>query len=247
MHARNQANTPPLPPVVILCGGAGTRLRAEVPSLPKPLVEVGGRPILWHVAQIYLAQGFREFLLLTGFRAEAIERFVAGERWPQDASIRCLSTGADTPTGGRLRQAAAELPEGTVCVTYADGVADVDLAGLVTEHRNSEARGTMTVVRPELPFGVAELNGDGVVAGFDEKPRSEHWINAGFFCFEREVLAGLAPDSTLEREPLAKLAASGQLRAFHHEGFWRCMDTYKDAVTLNTLWASGDAPWKLWA
>jgi glucose-1-phosphate cytidylyltransferase len=238
--------SPPLPPVAILCGGAGTRLREHAPSIPKPLVEIGGRPILWHVIRLYLAHGFSDVLLLTGFRAEAIERFALAEHWPGGVSVRCLSTGDKTPTGGRLRQAATAVSSDTVCVSYADGLADIDLGQLVAYHRRHSAAATLTVVKPELPFGVAELNGDGVVRGFKEKPRCEHWVNAGFFCFESEVLDELDPNSTLEREPLAQLAAAGQLRAFHHGGFWRCMDTYKDAVALNELWASGRAPWQVW-
>jgi glucose-1-phosphate cytidylyltransferase len=237
----------PLPPVVILCGGAGTRLREHAPSIPKPLVEIGGKPILWHVIQIYVAQGFTDVLLLTGFRGELIERFVSDESWPRAVTMRCLETGVETPTGGRLRQASEVLGPGTICVTYADGVADIDLHRLLADHGLQRAPATMTVVRPEMPFGVAELNGDGTVRGFQEKPRSEYWINGGFFCFEREVLEQLHRESALEREPLARLAASGGLRAFRHEGFWACMDTYKDAVALNELWAAGQAPWKLWS
>jgi glucose-1-phosphate cytidylyltransferase len=231
---------------VILCGGAGTRLREHTQSIPKPLVEIGGRPILWHVMQIYLAQGFADFLLLTGFKAELIEQFAGAETWPSGAHVRCLETGVDSQTGERLRLAAAILGEETVCVTYADGLADIDLQALVAHHRAHGRRATMTVVRPQLQFGVAELNGDGTIRGFVEKPRSEHWINGGFFCFEPDVLAQIEPGSVLEREPLERLAATGELQAFHHEGFWECMDTYKDAVQLNELWASGRAPWKLW-
>jgi glucose-1-phosphate cytidylyltransferase len=200
------------------------------------------------VIQIYIAQGFSDFLLLTGFRAELIEDFVDAETWPGAARMRCIETGTDTPTGGRLRRAAEMLGgEGTVCVTYADGVADIDLRSLLDHHREHGAPATVTVVRPELPFGVAELNGDGTVRTFQEKPRSEHWINGGFFCFEPSVLRSLGADEVLEREPLERLAASGQLQAFRHEGFWGCMDTYKDAVALNELWARGRAPWKLWS
>lgn len=241
-------NPPVLPTVAILCGGAGTRLREHTQSIPKPLVEIGGRPILWHVIHIYLAQGFSDFHLLTGFRAELIEEFVQAEPWPDGVRMRCVETGADTPTGGRLRRAGEALDgEQTVCVTYADGVADIDLLRLLDHHHEHDAAATMTVVRPELPFGVAELNGDGTVRAFQEKPRSDHWINGGFFCFEPEVLRSLRPDEVLERQPLERLAATGQLRAFRHEGFWGCMDTYKDAVALNELWASGRAPWKLWS
>jgi glucose-1-phosphate cytidylyltransferase len=212
-------------------------------------VEIGGRPILWHVLQIYLAQGFDRFLLLTGYLGEQVERFVAAQAWPSGAEIRCLATGEDTPTGGRVHRAAEALDGRAFSLGYGDGVADIDLAALLdahAEHAEQGAAATMTVVRPRLPFGVAHLNGDGVVRGFSEKPRSEQWINGGFFCFEPAVLALLGPDSVLEREPLERLAAAGDLRAFRHEGFWECMDTYKDAVALNDLWASGAAPWKRW-
>jgi glucose-1-phosphate cytidylyltransferase len=238
------------PAVVILCGGRGTRLQEHTRSIPKPMVEIGGRPILWHVLQIYLAQGFRRFLLLTGYLGEQVERFAASEPWPPDAEIRCLATGEDTPTGGRLHRAAEALGDQPFCLTYGDGVADIDLGALLAAHAENADQGaaaTMTVVQPRLPFGVAHLNGDGVVRGFTEKPRSEQWINGGFFCFEPAVFNVLAPDSVLEREPLEQLAAAGDLRAFRHDGFWECMDTYKDAVALNDLWASGAAPWKRWS
>jgi glucose-1-phosphate cytidylyltransferase len=221
-------------------------LQERTRSIPKPLVEIGGRPILWHVMQIYLAHGFRSFVLCTGYREEMIEAFAAAEAWPEGTDIRCLPTGEDTPTGGRMRQAAETL-DGSFCATYADGVADVDLQAVLAFHRDHGATATMTVVRPELQFGVAKLNGDGVVRGFVEKPRSEHWINGGFFCFEPAVIDVLADDSVLEREPLERLAERGDLRAYRHEGFWDCMDTYKDAVLLNDLWVQDRAPWKLWS
>ena len=236
-----------LPSVVILCGGRGTRLQERTQSIPKPLVEIGGRPILWHVMQIYLAQGFRRFVLCTGYRAEMIEEFAASEDWPSGAAIRCLPTGLDTPTGGRVLQAARALEGESLCATYADGVADIDLEAVLAFHRDHGATATMTVVRPELQFGVAKLDGDGVVRGFVEKPRSEHWINGGFFCFEPGIADVLSEDSVLEREPLELLAARGELRAYRHEGFWDCMDTYKDAVLLDDLWTQERAPWKLWS
>lgn len=234
------------PPVVILCGGRGTRLQERTQLIPKPLVEIGGRPIVWHVIQIYLAHGFTRFMLLTGYRQDQIEAFVRSEPWPLDAEVRCVATGEDTATGGRLYRAACLLDGGDCCVTYADGVADVDLGAQLSYHAEHGASATMTVVRPRLPFGVAELNGDGVVEGFVEKPRSEHWVNGGFFCFSAAALELLTPDCVLEREPLERMAAGGQLRAFRHAGFWACMDTHKDAVELGDLWAQGRAPWKLW-
>jgi len=232
--------------VVILCGGRGTRLQERTESIPKPLVEIGNRPILWHVIQIYAAQGFRHFWLCTGYRAETIEDFISSEPWPSGVEIECLETGVDTPTGGRIHRLRDRLGERSFCVTYADGVADVDLDELVAFHREHGALGTMTVVRPLLPFGITELDGDGTVLGFHEKPRSDHWINGGFFCFEPGVFDYLSESSVLEREPLERLAAAGQLRAYRHTGFWECMDTYKDAVQLNDLWAGERPPWKLW-
>ncbi len=210
---------------------------------PKPLIEVGGRPILWHVISMYLAHGFRRFLLLTGYRAEQVEAFAAGERWPRGVSVTCLDTGLDTPTGERVRLAAPLLEEDRFCLAYADGVADIDLTRLIDYHRAHGQTATMAVVQPQLPFGVARLNGDGSVLGFTEKPRSELWVNAGFFCLSEPTLDVLEPGSVLEREPLERLAGAGQLRAFRHEGFWECMDTYKDWITLNELWDSGLAPW----
>lgn len=230
------------PPVLILSGGRGTRLREQTDSLPKPLVEVGGKPLIWHVIQIYARQGFTRFFPLTGYLGEQIEEFVEGEVWPEGVSVSCLETGLDTPTGGRIAAASGQV-EGTFCATYADGVADLDLDALLDFHRSSGRVATMTAVRPDLQWGVAEIDPAGEVTGFIEKPRSEHWINGGFFCFEPAVFDWLESDSVLEREPLESLAAAGQLGAFRHEGFWDCCDTYKDLVTLNDLWAGGEARW----
>jgi glucose-1-phosphate cytidylyltransferase len=230
--------------VVILCGGRGTRLQERTQSIPKPLVEIGGRPIVWHVIQIYAAQGFRSFVLCTGYKGELIERFAAAQTWGEGVKVRCLDTGVDTPTGGRVLRAARALGAVPFCATYADGVADVDLHALLAAHRAHGDLATMTVVRPELQFGVAQIEADGRVRGFREKPRAADWVNGGFFCFEPGVVEQLAEDSVLEREPLERLAAAGQLHAFRHAGFWDCMDTYKDAVLLNDLWEQGLAPWR---
>src|SRR3954447_22993192 len=233
------------PPVVILCGGRGTRLRERTESVPKALVEIGGGPILWHVIQIYASHGFDRFLLATGYMGEAVQEFAAAERWPQGVRVECVETGLDTPTGGRVAALDERLGNETFCVTYADGVADIDLGALLEFHREQRASATVTVVRPNLQWGVTELDGDAV-AGFVEKPRSEHWVNGGFFCFEPGVFDYLGADSTLEREPLERLAAAGELHAHRHKGFWDCMDTYKDAVTLDDLWRGGEPPWKAW-
>jgi glucose-1-phosphate cytidylyltransferase len=231
------------PPVVILCGGRGTRLRERTETVPKALVEIGGRPIVWHVIGIYAAQGFERFLLAMGYLGEAIEEFVAGESWQGGVEVECVDTGLDTPTGGRIARLGERLKGETFCATYADGVADIDLDALLTRHRAQGVLGTVTVVQPHLQWGVAEIGADDKVEGFVEKPRSEHWINGGFFCFEPGALDYIGADSVLEREPLKRLAGGGQLGAYRHEGFWDCMDTYKDAVELNDLWSAGSAPW----
>jgi glucose-1-phosphate cytidylyltransferase len=233
--------------VVILCGGRGTRLQEHTRSIPKALVEIGGRPIVWHVIQIYAAQGFDHFILATGYMNDQIEAWAGGQEWPDTARVECVDTGLDTPTGGRISRLRKRLSDDTFCVTYADGVADVDLAQALAFHRDHGALATLTVVRPRLQFGVAELDGHDRVHGFVEKPRAEHWVNGGFFCFEPGVFDYLTDSSVLEREPLEGLAADGQLSGFRHTGFWECMDTYKDAVELNDLWAQERPPWKVWA
>src|SRR5204863_10183053 len=165
----------PRMPVAILCGGRGTRLVERTHAIPKALVEIGAEPILWHVIRIYAAQGFGEFVLLTGYRGEMIADFVAGKDWPEDVEIECLETGLETPTGGRVALARERLGGGPFCLTYADGIADVDLGALLDFHRAGGATGTMTVVRPRSQFGITELADDGRVRSFEEKPRLDHW------------------------------------------------------------------------
>ena len=232
--------------VAILCGGRGTRLQERTHAIPKALVEIGDKPILWHVIRIYAAQGFRRFMLLTGYLGEMIEEYVANERWEEPVDVECLDTGADTPTGGRVARVADRLRDGTFCLTYADGVADIDLSTQLAFHGRQDALATMTVVRPYSQWGIAMIDEEERVSGFQEKPRLEYWINGGFFCLEPEFLDYVEDTSVLERDPLERAAADGRLAAFRHHGFWDCMDTYKDAVTLNDLWASDSAPWRIW-
>jgi glucose-1-phosphate cytidylyltransferase len=232
--------------VAILCGGRGTRLQERTHSIPKALVEIGGRPILWHVIRIYAAQGLRRFVLLTGYLGDQIEEYTRSEEWPEQVEIECVDTGIDTPTGGRIKLASDRFGDRAFCATYADGVADLDLPALLRFHRDHGDDATVTVVRPLSQFGIAELDDGGRVAGFQEKPRLDHWVNGGFFVFEPSVLDYLTESSVLEQDPLKRLAAEGHLHGYRHEGFWDCMDTYKDAVTLNDLWADGSAPWAVW-
>jgi glucose-1-phosphate cytidylyltransferase len=228
--------------VAILCGGRGTRLQEHTREIPKPLVEIGGRPIIGHVMEIYAGQGFRRFVLCVGYKGQMIEEFVRNCNWPAGTQVICLPTGEETQTGGQIKRAAGHLPsDETFHVTYAD----IDLGLLQSRHRAQGTLATMTAVRPELPFGVADIDGAERIRGFTEKPRSEHWINGGFFCFEPGVLDYIGEDSILERDPLERLAGDGQLSAFRHDGFWECMDTYKDALLLNDLRAAGQAPWRV--
>ena len=235
-------------PVAILCGGRGTRLQEETRAIPKALVEIGGKPILWHVIRIYASQGYRRFLLLTGYLGEQVQAFAAAEsgRWPEPVEIECVDTGLETNTGGRVARVADRLAGGRFCLTYSDGVADIDLAGQAIRHDELGAVATMTVVRPYSQWGIALVDDGGRVSGFREKPRMDYWINGGFFVCEPGFLDVLEPDSVLERAPLERLAGAGRLGAYRHDGFWDCMDTYKDAVTLNDLWAGGRAPWTVW-
>ena len=233
-------------PVAILCGGRGTRLQEQTHAIPKALVEIGGKPIIWHVVRIYAAQGFRRFVLLTGYLGEMIDEFVATNPWPEPVEVRCVPTGEDTQTGGRVARAAEHLGDRTFCLTYADGVADIDLGGLLDHHEGRGLAATMTVVRPYSQWGIALIDEQGRIEGFREKPRLDYWINGGFFCLEPAFLEWVEDDSVLEREPLERAAGAGQLTAFRHDGFWDCMDTYKDAITLNDLWAAGQAPWCVW-
>ncbi len=256
--------------VVILCGGQGTRLREETEYRPKPLVEVGGRPILWHIMKLYAHYGHRDFVLCLGYRGSMIkEYFLNYEAMMNDFTINLGSThsvayldahgeqnfnvtltdtGLNTMTGGRVKRAGKYITDDTFMVTYGDGVSNVDVGKLLKFHKAHGKLATMTTVRPVSRFGVPDLTADGLVASFAEKPQSEGWINAGFFVFNRRVLDYLGgEDCILEREPLERLSADKQVMAFKHDGAFYTMDTYRDYLALNEIWAAGKAPWKVWA
>lgn len=227
---------------MILAGGAGTRLAEETDLRPKPMVEIGGRPILWHVMSVYARAGFEEFVVATGYKGERIERWVASldETW----KVEVVDTGPETMTGGRIRRLRLRLGPGTFLATYGDGLADLDVRELVRFHRAHGKLATVTAVRPPSRFGALALDGDAV-REFSEKPQTgEGWINGGFFAFEPGVFDYLAGDATiLEREPLERLARDGQLMAFRHPGFWQPMDTLREKRILEDLWRTGRAPW----
>jgi glucose-1-phosphate cytidylyltransferase len=254
---------------VILCGGLGTRLREETEFRPKPLVDVGGRPILWHIMKVFAHAGFREFVLCLGYRGNMIKEYFLnyeamnndftirlGSRnqltyhaahGEQDFEVTLVDTGPDSMTGGRLRRAARYLDGDTFLVTYGDGLADLDARALVDFHRMHGRLATVTTVRPISRFGTVELDAAGVVSRFAEKPQLDSWVSVGFFVFQRRVLDYVDGDFTiLEREPLERLAREGQLVAYRHDGFFYAMDTYREYQHLNDLWASGRAPWKVW-
>ena len=230
--------------VVILCGGRGTRLKEHTEWLPKPLIEIGGRPMLWHIMKIYASHGYRKFILCLGYKAQMIRDTFCG--LGEDWDIQFVSTGDETPTGGRVKKIESMIQEPSFLLTYGDGVADLNIRGLVDYHHAHGKIGTVTAAKPPLQFGFLEMNGDGQVKNFREKPLSEQWINGGFFVFRREFFDYLDENSILEKEPLESLAKKGELMAHFHESFWQCMDTYKDTLVLNEVWKGGGAPWKVW-
>lgn len=255
--------------VAILCGGQGTRLREETQTIPKPMVEIGGRPILWHILKTYSHFGFHEFILCLGYKGDIIRDYFLnyadragdvtvdlgrgtvtkrGDRHDEaNWSVTLAETGADTLTGGRLKRIEPYITGPTFMATYGDGVADIDLAQLTAFHRAHGRIATVTAARPAARFGRLDIAKDGLVASFAEKPNSgEGWVNGGYFVFQREVFDYLdGDDCILERTPLEQLAAGGNLYAYEHHGFWQPMDTVRDLTVLRDLWA-GERPWARW-
>jgi glucose-1-phosphate cytidylyltransferase len=230
----------------ILCGGKGTRLGTLGETTPKPLLPVGGRPLVWHIMEIYGSYGFSDFVLCLGHLKGRFEDYFASAADELgDWRVDLADTGPDTPTGGRLLKVADRLRNGDFFATYGDGVADVDVRRLLEFHQSHGRIATLVSVRPRLGFGLVEFGEGGRVTGFDEKPLLEGWVNGGFFVFKPGIFDYLEEDSVLEREPFERLAADGELMAYPHQGFWSCMDTYKDNLELNEIWASGRAPWKV--
>lgn len=255
--------------VVILCGGQGTRLREETEYRPKPLVDVGGRAILWHIMKLYDYYGFRDFVLCLGYRGNMIKEYFLNyeamnndfticlgrrhqisyhdEHKEQDFRVTLVDTGLETMTGGRVKQTQRYIDGDTFMVTYGDGLADVDLRALVKFHRAHGKLATVTTVNPISRFGILDIGDNDKVTSFVEKPQLYGWANAGFFVFDRKVFDYLGEaECILEREPLQQLANEGQLMAYRHNGFFFAMDTYREYLYLNELWNSGEAPWKVW-
>jgi glucose-1-phosphate cytidylyltransferase len=254
--------------VALLAGGLGTRLREETEFRPKPMVPIGGKPILWHIMKTYANFNHNDFIVCTGYRGDVIRQYfrdfetmnldftikigaqsiltMHGALEEAGWSVTVADTGAETMTGGRLFRIRNYLGSETFMCTYGDGVADVNIRELLAFHKSHGKVATMTVVRPVSRFGVVDISENGDVGHFREKPQADGWVNAGFFIFEPKVFDYLDENSILENEPLTNLARDNQLVAYRHEGFWQPMDTYRETLMLNEMWAQGSAPWKVW-
>lgn len=253
---------------VILAGGLGTRISEETSTRPKPMVEIGGKPILWHIMKTYSAHGINEFVVCCGYKGYVIKEYFANyflhmsdvtfdmeqnkmevhQRYAEPWKVTLVDTGEDTMTGGRLKRVAEYIKdEEAFCFTYGDGVGDVNITELVAFHKAQKVKATLTAAVPPGRFGALDMEGNKVNS-FREKPKGDGgMINAGFFVLSPEVLDYVAEDKTVwERDPLERLAEEGQLAAFHHTGFWQPMDTLRDKLHLEELWQSGKAPWKVW-
>lgn len=262
---------PAVCPVMILCGGMGSRLHEETEFKPKPMLEVGERPILWHIMKLYASYGFREFILCLGYKGHLIKDFFLNYRayegdvtvqlgrsakveyhtdGQEDWRVTLVETGQTAQTGARVARAGRYVQGDTFCLTYGDGVGNIDLKSLLSFHRAHGKVGTVTGVRPPGRFGEMELDGAGRVVQFNEKSQAAGGlINGGFFVFQRTFLERFLEnraDLILEQEPLQRLVAAGELMVYSHDGFWQPMDTYREFKLLNNLWASGKAPWKVW-
>lgn len=253
---------------VILAGGFGTRISEETHLKPKPMVEIGGKPVLWHILKLYSAHGINEFVICCGYKGYVIKEYFANyflhmsdvtfhmkpnsmevhRKQAEPWQVTLVDTGEATMTGGRIKRVREYLGEGSFCLTYGDGVADVDVSAVIDHHRSHSRLATITAVQPPGRFGSLEIGSADAVLGFQEKPKGDGtWINGGFFVLEPAVIDRIEGDATLwEQEPLMGLAADGQLTAYHHHGFWQPMDTLRDRVQLEELWNQGRAPWKVW-
>jgi len=253
--------------VVILAGGLGTRISEETHLRPKPMVEIGGKPVLWHIMKTYSAHGLNDFIICCGFKGYMIKEYFAnyglhmsdvtfdlrtGERLVHQNSaeawrVTCVDTGLETATGGRLKRVREYLDGDAFCFTYGDGVGDVDITALIERHHQLRLPATVTVTRPPGRFGVLTMSRDRIT-GFDEKPADEgSWINAGYFVLSPQVIDTIEGDTTVwERGPMERMAREGKLGAYMHDGFWQPLDTLRDKILLNDLWNAGKAPWKTW-
>jgi glucose-1-phosphate cytidylyltransferase len=253
---------------VILAGGYGTRISEESHIKPKPMIEIGGKPILWHVMKLYSQHGIHDFVICCGYKGYVIKEYFANyflhmadvtfdmqqnrmevhHKFAEPWRVTLVDTGLNTMTGGRLARVRSYVGDETFCLTYGDGLADVDISATILFHQTHGREATVTSIQPSGRFGALEFDGDRV-SRFDEKPKGDgRWINGGFFVLEPQVFERLDGDQTVwEQEPMRQLAEQGQLMAYRHDGFWAAMDTLRDKMHLEELWAAGNAPWKKWA
>ena len=252
---------------ILLAGGLGTRMREETEYRPKPMVEVGGQPILWHIMKNLSRFGITDFIIASGYKSEVINRyFQEHSEWTAISAdtadsgllrfqgsgdqstwtVTVAFTGDETNTGGRVSRLGSLVGDSTFFVTYGDGLADVDMSDVIRLHTESGSLATLTAVQPTSRFGLMDIAEDGLVTHFREKPRMKDWVSIGYFIFEPAVLDYLHDDCGLEEDGLARLAADGQLNAYRHEGFWQPMDTFREYTILQELWETGAAPWKMW-
>ena len=231
---------------VILAGGLGTRISEETYIKPKPMIEIGGMPLLWHIMKTYSFYGINDFIICCGYKAEVIKEYFNSfdsDTW----NVQLVDTGLDTMTGGRLKKIQNYVNDETFCFTYGDGLADISITDLIKFHKNNQAIATGTAVQPPARFGALELNKNKVVSFREKPPGDVNWINGGFFVLEPSVFDYIDDDSTVwEKEPLENLAKNNQLFAYKHSGFWQPLDTLKEKNKLENLWSSGNPPWKVW-
>jgi glucose-1-phosphate cytidylyltransferase len=256
--------------VVLLAGGLGTRLREETEFRPKPMVPIGTQPILWHIMKTFAHYNHQEFIVCTGYKAEVIREYfrnfetmnldftieingngssstkLLGELSEFGWKVTVSDTGPITPTGGRLHRIKNYVGNETFMCTYGDGVSNININELLKFHKSHGRIATLSAVQPASRFGVLDIENNGKVNQFQEKPKGENWVNAGYFVFEPEIFDYLDLNSVLENEPLSKIASEGQLMAFKHTGFWQPMDTYRETTMLTEMWEQGSAPWKVW-
>lgn len=254
---------------VLLAGGLGTRMREETEFRPKPMVEVGGRPVLWHIMKILSTHGIKDFVIAAGYKSEFIKNYFLnygptnmdytvtlgkrdsivfhGAHEEDDWAVSVVDTGPDTMTGGRIKRVRDYIGDELFFCTYGDGIANVDITALREFHESHGLAATMTVTRPYSRFGVVDIDGNGVIGRFREKPQMEDWVNMGYLLLEPEVFDLIDGDSSVfEQEPLHRLAATSQIAAFKHNGFWQPMDTQRELQQLNEIWSTGNAPWRSW-
>jgi len=236
---------------VILAGGYGTRISEESHLKPKPMIEIGEKPILWHIMKIYSAHGINDFIICCGYKGEMIKEHFSKYKYADDNAkswdVQLVDTGLDTMTGGRLKRIQDRIDD-TFCVTYGDGLSDLDINGLLSFHKEKKSLATLTAIHPPERYGVLNLSGDYVTEFHEKHVGESSWINGGFFVFEPEIFDYLQDGdmTTLEKKPFETLAKEQKLTAFKHNGFWHPMDTLRDKKQLEKLWTSGKAPWKIW-